>query len=90
MNLPNKIQKWTHVEIEWEDVRTTYGPLNSVDFVLEFKPCIRRMSGYVVFYSKRAGYLFLASQNDQEAGTEGDCEDITTIPLNYIRELNKK
>jgi hypothetical protein len=86
--LPTALDKWALVSVSWEDAMTDSGPHQSEAFVTNFKPCIRRASGYVVGYTP--DYIFLAAHDDRDSNVDQDCEDITVIPIPYVRRITRK
>ena len=88
--LPESIEKWAHVAVTWEDAMTSGGASNSETFVRDFKPCIRKSTGYVIGYNEN--YIFLASTDDRDNNFDqgDDCEDITVIPLAYVRRILRR
>lgn len=88
--LPRSLKKWAHVSVVWEDAYGSSGAHNSVDFVMNYKPAIRKTSGYVIGYSRTNGYIFLAGTDDRNSNIEdADCEDINVIPLSYVKEIRR-
>lgn len=83
--LPGDLEAWTHVNVVWEDVKATAGGHVAAEFLKAVHQCIRRTAGYVLYYGD--DYLIIAATDDRKAETDYDCEDITVIPLAYIRKI---
>lgn len=80
------MKKWDVVVVEWEDAFSdSADPKKSVEFIASLKPCIRYSSGFLIHKDKER--IVLASVKDTEANVEGDCEDITVIPMGMVREI---
>ena len=86
--LPAEIEKWTHVAVTWEDAMVDSGPHNSDEFVRNFRPCVRRSSGYVIGYTDR--HIFVATTDDRDSNVSQDCEDVTVIPIAYVRRIMRR
>lgn len=86
--LPTYLDEWSQVSVIWEDAVTVSGPCVAADVLASLQPCIRRASGYVLQYNDSR--IVIAGMDDREAGTPGDAEDITVIPIAYIRRIIKK
>ena len=88
--LPRTLKKWTMVSVVWEDAYSSSGAHDSTDFVMHYKPAIRKTTGYVIGYSRTNGYIFLAGTDDRTSNIEdADCEDINVIPLAYVQEIKR-
>lgn len=85
--LPKELFMWDHVSVVWEDAYSHPGATKAETFVDSFKPCIRRISGYVLAYDH--GHIIIAQSDDRNSNTDDDCEDITVVPRGMIRRIYK-
>lgn len=84
-DLPADLELWAHIGVVWEDVKAHNGGHVAAEFLKAVHQCIRRTAGYVLYYGN--DYLIIAATDDRKAETDDDCEDITVIPLAYIRKI---
>lgn len=83
--LPDKLKKWQHVSVTWEDAYINNGPQDSTKW--KHQPCIRVTSGYVIRYTP--DYLAFAVTDERRAqlDEDTDCENINVVPRAYIRKI---
>ena len=88
-DLPDKLKKWSVVEVTWEDVVADSGMAHSHSPDARLKPAIRKTLGYVIGYSRvKRKVVFIAGTDDRRAGLEGDCSDVNRIPLPYVISID--
>lgn len=86
--LPNTLNDWEHVSVTWEDAFSLDGAAKASEVIADLKPCVRRSSGYVLEYTDT--WLVIAAVDDRDSDTSQDCEDITVIPIPYVRRILRK
>jgi hypothetical protein len=82
------MKKWDIVTVEWEDAYSTSAdPKKSLEFVRDYKPCIRLNVGF--FLHKDKDRIFICGIKDVEANADGDCEDLTVIPMGMVLDIQR-